>query len=302
VPPDFECGKLSTFNSQPSTPLRYTHRHDPGFDLYFVANPEEHEEMAECQFRVSGKQPELWDPVTGEMRELREFSFEQGRTKIPLHFEPHQSWFVAFRRASSGPKSPSPNWEPAQPIVDLSAGPWEVSFDPKWGGPASVTFSRLEDWTARPEEGIKYYSGKAIYRKSFDLPGSGAGSKQRLYLELGVVKNLARIRLNGRDLGVVWCDPWRVDISEAARPTENRLEIEVANLWPNRLIGDEQLPPDCEYARGGNLARFPDWLLHGQTRPSSGRYTFTTWKHFTKDSPLLPSGLLGPVRLLVQPP
>jgi hypothetical protein len=302
VPPDFECGKLSTLNSQPSTPIRYTHRHDRGFDLYFVANPEECEVMAECLFRVSGKQPELWNPLTGEMRELREFSFEQGRTRVPLHFEPHESWFIAFRRASSGPKSPSPNWEPPKRIADLSAGPWEVSFDPKWGGPAGVTFRRLEDWTARPEEGIQYYSGKAIYRKGFDLPGPVAGPKQGLCLDLGVVKNLARVRLNGRDLGVVWCDPWRVDISQTARPTENRLEIEVANLWPNRLIGDEQLPPDCEYAPGGNLARFPDWLLQGQPRPSSGRYTFTTWKHFTKDSPLLPSGLLGPVRLLVQPP
>jgi hypothetical protein len=91
-----------------------------------------------------------------------------------------------------------------------------------------------------------------------------------------------------------------VDISAAVKPDENRLEIEVVNLWPNRLIGDEQLPPDCEFGAGGNLARFPDWLLQGQSRPSSNRYTFTTWKHFSKDSPLLPSGLLGPVRLLGQ--
>ena len=121
----------------------------------------------------------------------------------------------------------------------------------------------------------------------------------RWWLDLGVVKNMARVSLNGRDLGVVWCAPWRVEITAAVRPQGNRLEITVANLWPNRLIGDEQLPPDCEYGKEGNLLRWPDWFLKGEPRPSPSRRAFSTWKHFDKDSPLLPSGLLGPVTLRV---
>jgi hypothetical protein len=156
----------------------------------------------------------------------------------------------------------------------------------------------LEDWSQRAEPGIKFYSGLATYRRTFDLPpGTLAGARRNLHLDLGAVKNLARVRLNGRDLGVVWCAPWRVDITEAAQANGNRLEITVANLWPNRLIGDEQLPRDAEYGRGGNLTRWPDWLLKNEPRPSAGRYTFATWQHFRKDSALLPSGLLGPVTL-----
>lgn len=111
-----------------------------------------------------------------------------------------------------------------------------------------------------------------------------------------MVKNIAGVRLNGRDLGVVWCAPWRVEVTGQVRRI-NRLEIEVVNLWPNRLIGDEQLPADCEYHAGGNLARWPEWLLKNEPRPSQRRCTFSTWKYFSKDSPLLPSGLLGPVTL-----
>ena len=154
-------------------------------------------------------------------------------------------------------------------------GPWELSFDPKWGGPAQVTFDKLEDWTHRSEEGVKFYSGTAVYRKSFVAPSVRADG--RYYLDLGLVKNLARIKLNGRDLGVLWCAPWRVDISAAVKPGPNELEVSVANLWPNRLIGDKG-------------------------RPASERVTSTTWNPFTPDSPLLESGLLGPVVLLKEQP
>ena len=117
-------------------------------------------------------------------------------------------------------------------------------------------------------------------------------------MDLGVVKNLAEVRLNGQDLGVLWKPPFRVDIAGAAKPGVNRLEVRVTNLWPNRLIGDEQAPDDCKWTEGGSIAEWPSWLLEGKPRPTDGgRFAFATWKHYQKDSPLLESGLLGPVTL-----
>jgi hypothetical protein len=291
--------------------LRYTHRRDGDTDIYFVANAENRDLASECIFRVAGRLPELWDAATGEIRHLPEFTESGGRTAIPLRFAPHQSFFIVFRKPVPGAH---PEGQRAgqrslnfSEVVETGRidGPWDVSFDPKWGAPEKVVFENLEDWSCRPEEGIRYYSGSATYRKTFDMPeakGSGSGDSPRVWLDLGTVKCIARVRLNSKDLGVVWSAPWRVEITAIAKPRGNRLEVTVANLWPNRLIGDEQLPADCDYGRGGNLTRWPEWLSTGQPRPSSGRYTFTTWKHFDKESPLLPSGLLGPVTIRAERP
>jgi hypothetical protein len=284
-------------------PLRWTHRRDGGTEIYFVANPDGRVMETSAVFRVSGKRPELWDPLTGLTRDLTGFGEEDGRTSVALRLEPFQSFFVVFRevdlKASAGaPAAPDGDFPIPSDVATLS-GPWDVSFDPAWGGPETVAFEGLDDWSARPEEGIRYYSGTAVYRKTFDLPSSTFVKRGRFWLDLGVVRNIAAVRLNGRDLGVFWCDPWRVDITDAVQREDNRLEILVANLWANRLIGDEREPHDAEYARNGRLARWPDWLLQGRPRPSTGRFTFSTWKHYTADSPLLPSGLLGPVRVLL---
>ena len=296
VAPDFES----------EVRLRYTHRKVGDTEIYFVANPEDRPLTAECAFRVNGKKPEIWDATAGEVRNLPEFTVENGRTSVPLRFEPHQSYFIVFRRPVSAEKQTGRNFPETEGAAGLS-GPWEVAFDPEWGGPEKVTFDHLDDWSLRPEEGIKFYSGTAIYRKTFDLPEpanvalkTGRGAGTRVWLDLGIVKNIARVRLNSRDLGVIWCAPWRVDITAAVSPKNNFLEITVANLWPNRLIGDEQLPPDAEFDQGGRLLRWPDWLLKGEPRPETGRYAFAAWRHFSKDSALLPSGLLGPVTLKTQ--
>jgi hypothetical protein len=287
VAPDFSSG----------FPLRYAHRVDGPTDIYFVANPENKDIAAEPSFRVRGKSPELWDPVTGETRELKIFTVKGMLTSVPLRFAPHQSFFVVFR-APIGPATDSrPNFAESSEAAILE-GAWEVSFDPQWGGPAQATFEKLEDWSTRPEPGIKYYSGQATYRKTFDWkPSADPSGKTRLFIDLGTVRNIAAVRLNGQDLGVVWCVPWRVDVTATLKAGPNAIEIRVANLWPNRLIGDEREPPDAEYTKDGNLARWPEWILKGQPRPSKGRFTFTTWKHFEKNSPLLPSGLLGPVTI-----
>ena len=288
VPPDF--------SSDPH--IRYTHRRQGAVDIYFVANPEDHNVEARCTFRTGGNQPELWDPLTGSAREMHEYTGAGGLTTVSIRFEPLQSFFVVFRHAAvpgSGSDFPSPT------ALGEIRGPWTVSFDTARGGPARARFRRLEDWTARPENGIRYYSGVAMYVTKFDRPparGGDAAGRTRVWLDLGVVKNMASVRLNGRQIGTVWCAPWRLDITDALKPGENQLEIRVANLWPNRLIGDEKLPPDAAYGPKGNLLRIPAWLRNANPLRPPLRRTFATWKHYTAHSRLLPSGLLGPVRLL----
>ena len=259
VPVDFES----------DGPIRSLHRRDGAADIYFVANREERLLSANCTFRVTGKVPELWNPVIGERRALTDFTSRNGRITIPLRFEPHQSWFVVFRRASRGVRR-APNF-PTLASVGQVNGPWQVSFNPKFGGPAQTTFPTLSDWSQNSQEGIRYYSGKAVYRHTFQVPAARPGAP--MYLDLGEVKNLANVRLNGRDMGTLWTAPWRVDVSSALRPGANQLEITVANLWPNRLIGDK-------------------------TVPEERRFTSTTWNPFSPNDALLPSGLMGPVRLM----
>jgi len=175
------------------------------------------------------------------------------------------------------------------------AGPWEVSFQPGRGAPAQAVFDKLISWPEHPDAGIKYFSGTATYRKVFDLPPEFSLTS-RIFLDLGRVQVIAEVRLNGQNLGILWKAPYRVALGAAAKAGKNQLEIEVTNLWPNRLIGDEQWPADVEWA-GLPLKCWPDWMLKGLPRPVPERVTFTTWHHWRKDSPLLPSGLLGPVML-----
>jgi hypothetical protein len=297
-------GISSDFASEP--PLRWAHRRDGGTEIYFVANPEDRVVETTARFRVAGLRPELWDPLTGRSRKLAGSVEAAGITVAGLRLEPFQSFFVVFREgipAAAATTSAAPGGDfLAASEVEVLGGAWDVAFDARWGGPEEIVFESLDDWSLRPEPGIKYYSGTAVYRKTFDMASPVPAGGVRLWLDLGGVKNIAAVRLNGRDLGVVWCDPWRVEITEAIRRKGNRLEVRVANLWPNRLIGDEREPPDAEYAPGGNLVRWPEWLLEGRPRPSSGRLAFSTWKHFDADSPLLPSGLLGPVKVLEERP
>ncbi len=286
ISPDFESDAT----------LRYTHRRDGEREIYFIANPSDQIVSTRCTFRVDRMLPKLWDAVMGEIHNLPERSSRDGRTSIALQFEPGQSYFVIFEPSGEEKRVGGHNF-PITQITDTLDGSWDVSFDPHLGGPVNIKFESLTDWTTRPEEGVKFYSGTATYHKTFDAPTTSV-KPERIWLDLGKVFNMARVRLNGRDLGVVWCAPWRVEITDVVQNSGNKLEIEVVNLWPNRLIGDELQPPDAEYGRDGNLLRWPEWLLKNEPRPSKGRYTFATWRHFTKDTQLLPSGLLGPVRIM----
>jgi hypothetical protein len=190
-------------------------------------------------------------------------------------------------------------FETAAPVAIALGGHWSVHFQPGRGAPDHAQFAKLEDWSKHTDQSIRYFSGTATYTTQFDqaLP---ATQQTRWMLDLGNVQVIAEVKLNGHDLGVSWKPPYCVDVSTALRMGRNDLEIKVTNLWPNRLIGDEQYPDDCT-ADGswkiGPIPAWPDWLLKGQPRPEPRRVTFTTWKYYSKDSPLLPSGLLGPVAL-----
>ena len=160
------------------------------------------------------------------------------------------------------------------------------------GRTRKVVFDNLTDWSKRPENGIRYYSGTAVYTKSFDLPDEKSSKPEaQYYLDLGILKNLGRIKLNGHDLGVLWTAPWQVNITGLLKEKGNELEVIVTNLWINRLIGDEFLPWD-----GITDGKWPEWLLNGTKRPTK-RYTFTTHRFYRKDDPLAESGLIGPVSI-----
>lgn len=267
--PDFEYKGLSDDGA-----IYWIHRKMNETDIYFVASHWQPAEKLECTFRVSGKQPEIWDPVTGTMRDIMDFRQEGGRTIVPLEFDPCGSTFVVFRKhiaAHSAGKART-NDSLAHEVLQTLSGPWEVSFDPKWGGPEKVIFDQLLDWTMRPEFGIKHYSGTAFYRKRFDLSAAPAKSAGVL-LDLGELHEVAAVRLNGVDLGVAWTRPACVELTGVLKATGNDLEITVVNLWPNRLIGDEGLPRES-------------------------RLTETNIHKFNSSTPLLPSGLIGPVRIL----
>jgi alpha-L-rhamnosidase len=175
-------------------------------------------------------------------------------------------------------------------------GPWEVGFAPAAGGPGRVTFDRLMSWSQHSDAGVKYYSGTALYTKRFEVPAGMIAPGRRLYLDLGKVEVMAGVKLNGRDLGWLWKEPYCVEVTDALKPGENALELAVVNLWPNRQIGDEQLPEDSERNPNGTCKQWPQWVLDGKPSPT-GRYTFTSWRLWHKDSPLVESGLLGPVKL-----
>jgi hypothetical protein len=179
-------------------------------------------------------------------------------------------------------------------------GPWEVRFDPKWGGPEKpVTFDQLGDWSKRPEDGIRFYSGTATYTKTFTVPESALrAARSAFYLDLGKVAVMVEVKLNGKDLGILWKAPFRVEVTDAVKPGDNALELKVVNLWINRQIGDEQLPEDSDRNPNGTLKSWPQWLQEGKSSPT-GRYTFTSWRLWRKNDPLAESGLLGPVRLHV---
>jgi len=271
IPPDVE------FMGPATDSFDYIHRRDGDTDIYFLANRSNSAASVACRFRVAGRAPELWNAVTGEHERAEAYEMLDGRTTVPLNFAPCASWIVVFREPAVTSEATAATNEPEfKPIRELD-GSWTVRFDPEWGGPDEVEFSSLVSWTTRREPGIRFYSGSAMYVKTFDLPESAfrranAGGSA-LFLDLGDVRELAEVRVNGQFCGVAWTPPFRVDISSAVRPGVNQLEVSVVNFWPNRIIGDAALPEDQ-------------------------RRTRTNIRQLKADTTLMESGLFGPVRIV----
>jgi hypothetical protein len=265
VPPDFVYSKPKT-----DTEVLFVHRKLPNADLYYVDNRNDRVEQVDATFRLEGKVPVLWYADTGMMEPVG-YRIANGSTTVPLHLDPYGTVFVVFRKPSKSPSLDLPAKN--ESTVATVEGPWDVNFEAGLGAPEKITLDKLMSWSDSTDEGVKYFSGHGTYTKTLDAPADWFKPGAQLWLDLGDVKNLAEVTVNGKALGIVWKAPYRLDVTGAMKPGENKLEIRVANLWVNRLIGDAQ----------PNVAK---------------KYTFTTHNPYKANSPLLPSGLLGAVQVI----
>ena len=264
VKPDFDYTKPES-----DTRILFVHRRLADGDLYFLDNRNDRDETVEATFRMSGYAPELWHAETGSA-EATSYRIANGLTTIPLHLEPWGAVFVVFRKPTAEVSRTLPAVR--ETLLAMEGGPWSVHFQPGRGAPPSITLDTLSSWSDSPNAGVRYFSGTATYTKSVSAPASWFSKNGRLWIDLGEVKNLAEVCVNGKSLGIVWHAPYRVDATDELRAGANEVSIKVTNAWVNRLIGDQQ----------------PDAVM---------KYTFADIEPYQANSPLLPSGLLGPVRI-----
>ena len=313
-------------------PLRFIHRSTPHEEIYFVFNHSGQPVRPEVEFRQKDRQPEIWDAASGEHADAPIFTVSGNGISVPLQLEPWGSAFVVFRKSlparwitaaspvdlelrdggilatgtsvavSGSDGSRETVSLPTSPTPQTISGPWKVAFIDGRGAPASATIEQLTSWSEHADPGIKYYSGTGVYTVTFETSAPKAG--QTAILDLGVVADIARVSLNGQPAGTLWKPPFRTDVTSLLKEGTNTLEIRVANRWVNRLIGDEAIPSDLTYQKAGiskftdgKLLALPDWLYDPAKKDGYKRHSFTTWKHFDEHSPLLPSGLLGPVKI-----
>ena len=265
VPPDFEYSKPEN-----NARILFVHRKLAGGDIYFLDNRGDSDEKVDASFRVTGKAPELWYAETGKS-DPASYKIADNRTTVPLHLEPWGTVFVVFRKPANATSRTLPKEIETQ--LTTVNGPWTVRFQPGRGAPASIQLEKLASWGDNADRGVKYFSGTGTYVTTVQAPAEWSKSGgAKLWIDLGAVKNLAEVAVNGKSLGIVWHAPYHVDVTDALKTGQNELQIKVTNAWVNRLIGDQQ----------------PDATV---------KYTFTDVKPYKANSPLLPSGLLGPVRL-----
>ncbi|HEX2851720.1 MAG TPA: glycosyl hydrolase [Opitutaceae bacterium] len=272
---DFTAAEI---NGTRAEGIAWTHRTAPEGEIYFVSNQQASSRELAISLRTTGRVPELWNAVTGEIRRTLEWRVEDGRTILPVRLEASGSVFVVLREAagnSPAGNATGKNWREFKPGRQLD-GAWQVMFEPINGRPVQpIVFDELEDWGKRSEAAIHFYSGTAVYEKTFTWRAAAENGKSaaRIWLDLGRVANLAEVSVNGTACGIVWTPPYRVDVTSALRSGENRLRVAVTNTWANRLIGDRELPVEQ-------------------------RVTRTTAPDRLQDRPLLEAGLRGPVALV----
>jgi hypothetical protein len=263
VTPDFSYAK-----SVADTSIAFIHRHLPDAEIYFVVNRQDRPESVDAQFRVSGRTPQLWHADTGRV-EQTSYRMTDERTVISLHLDPHEAVFVVFEQPTHERnfQGASPQYRPLAAVQ----GPWRVQFEPGRGAPASQTLTVLRSWSLAALSGVRYFSGTAVYETSIRARKDWLAGDGHVLLDLGIVKNLAEVSVNGRSAGILWKAPFKVDITSLLQPGTNRLSVRITNLWVNRLIGDKQ--------------------------PGATPVASTTFNPYSADSPLLDSGLLGPVTI-----
>jgi hypothetical protein len=247
--------------------IPFLHRKLEDGDSYFLVNRNDRTETIEAHFRVTGKRPELWHAETGTF-EAVDYMIRGGETVVPLSLASEESVHVVFRKTATNDGVRSQ--KVALSTLATLDGPWTVSFQPDRSAPATATLPKLAPLNENTDPGIKYFSGIATYRKDFTTP-KGWKAGQPLWLNLGAVRELAEVSVNGKSAGGAWHAPFRLDIGSTTKPGQNKLEVRVANLWVNRLIGDAQ--------------------------PGAKKITFTAMPTYRADAPLRPSGLIGPVTL-----
>ena len=221
--------------------VAWIHRFTGDAHIYFIVNHTDRPLDTEARFRAPGREPELFRPDTGAI-DAASYVIEGPRTKVPLHLAPRESVFVVFRHAAQIAARNLPR--PAETTIVTLGGPWDLTFPPNFGAPPSLQLAKLDPWTANSDPGVKYFSGTATYAKTITAPPAQFRPDSKLFLDLGAVKDIAEVSLNGASLGTLWHAPYRVDITRALKPGANRLEIRVTNEWTNRILGDRLGPPD----------------------------------------------------------
>jgi hypothetical protein len=268
IPRDVDYGKPLDFD------LAWIHRRSPEADIYFVASLADRPVEIEARFRVDGKEAEIWRPDTGAVAPAA-YRIQGGRTTVPLRLEEREAVFVVFhRKAPADVRVPPPA---ESTVLTVLGGPWQVLFPPNLGAPPEWKIPELISWTKSAEEGIRYFSGAASYRKTFRAPASWLRPGRRLWLELGAVKDIAEVFLNDKPVATLWKPSYRADITELVKAGDNRLEVRVTNQWTNRILGDRRAKPEQRVL--GSL-------------PAGGGGMFGPLGEPPE------SGLLGPVRLV----
>jgi len=220
----------------------FIHRQLESGSIYFVSNQKNIRVKIDGTFRITGKSPQLWNAITGEVRDLPAFHYNGLTTTVPMELAPLESAFIVFGKSGIKGDSTRLNYPVTREIIPIDK-PWTVKFDARMRGPARpVIFDTLMDWSKSPSDSIKYYSGTAWYYNSFNI--SNINKNGRYIIDVGPAKAIAKIKVNGMEMGGVWTPPYQVDITKAVRPGLNKLEIKVVNTWVNRLIGDSMLTAD----------------------------------------------------------